>query len=245
MIHLAEVAKADRERCSNNGQVDDLAVDNDGFLLVNKRMMTSIPDIFAAGDCCSYHPTSSVTMGKSSSLAATVPIAAPHFFQMRLWTQARFLGTYAAQCMENVEDNYGTDQHLELFAHVTRFFGLKVVLLGRYNGQQCGALVEKAVKRTVFTSAVTVQGMNEQDSKAEAEAQYDATGIQWALLWFHHYSYSSKFQMCYNVKQMSTLRRKPVAHRKKANHRIERTLRFGLVSLLANNSLSWWFIEGN
>lgn len=196
LIHLAEVAKADRERCSNNGQVDDLAVDNDGFLLVNKRMMTSIPDIFAAGDCCSYHPTSSVTMDKTSSLSATVPIAAPHFFQLRLWTQARFLGTYAAQCMENVEDNYGTDQHLELFAHVTRFFGLKVVLLGRYNGQQCGTLVEKAVKRTVFTSAVTVQGMTEQDTKAEAEAQYDATGIQWALLWFHHYSYSSKFQMC-------------------------------------------------
>jgi hypothetical protein len=37
------------------------------------------------------------------------------------------MGTFAAQCMCGQQDDYGTDSQLELFAHITRFFGFKVV----------------------------------------------------------------------------------------------------------------------
>lgn len=40
--------------------------------------------------------------------------------------QARIMGIYGAQCMLDVQEDYGTDTQLELFAHITRFFGFKV-----------------------------------------------------------------------------------------------------------------------
>ena len=53
------------------------------------------------------------------------------FRQMRLWSQARQMGAYAAQCM--VADSNGEDIDLdfcfELFTHVTTFFGFKVCIL--------------------------------------------------------------------------------------------------------------------
>lgn len=61
---------------------------------------------------------------------------------MRLWTQARQMGLYAGKCMylshlkdlgddsEPVEDAE-PDFCFEIFSHVTRFFGFKVVLLGK------------------------------------------------------------------------------------------------------------------
>eukprot|EP01033_Poteriospumella_lacustris_P017331 gene17331-12388_t len=110
-----------------------LSLDKDGFILVNERMESSLPGIFAAGDCCTYRPAS--LRETHNHLNGVAGLSPPHFFQMRLWTQARIMGTYAAQCLCEVEGDYGIDQHLELFAHVTRFFGLKVVLLGRYNAQ--------------------------------------------------------------------------------------------------------------
>jgi len=36
------------------------------------------------------------------------------------------MGMYAAQCMMNVEEDYGIDSQFELFAHMTRFFGYRV-----------------------------------------------------------------------------------------------------------------------
>ena len=49
---------------------------------------------------------------------------------MRLWSQARQMGHYAAKCM--LADTQGTDIHMdfcfELFAHVTKFFNYKVIL---------------------------------------------------------------------------------------------------------------------
>ena len=59
---------------------------------------------------------------------------------MRLWTQARQMGAYAARCMA-AHASGGTitlDFCFELFTHVTTFFGYKVVLLGLYNGQTLG-----------------------------------------------------------------------------------------------------------
>mmetsp|Transcript_9660 Transcript_9660/g.26138 ORF Transcript_9660/g.26138 Transcript_9660/m.26138 type:complete len:243 (+) Transcript_9660:264-992(+) len=84
------------------------------------RATVPFGSVFAAGDCC------------------TIPeeFLGPHFFQMRLWTQARIMGIYAAHCMLGKEEEFGSSFGLELFTHATRFFGLKVVLLGLYNGQR-------------------------------------------------------------------------------------------------------------
>ena len=63
---------------------------------------------------------------------------------MRLWTQARQMGLLAGKSMvtsntntspENFKDQDEPDFAFEIFAHVTRFFGFKVVLLGLYNAQ--------------------------------------------------------------------------------------------------------------
>lgn len=45
------------------------------------------------------------------------------------------MGAHAAHCMAGTELHVGIGFQLELFTHVTRFLGKKVVLLGLYNGQ--------------------------------------------------------------------------------------------------------------
>ena len=74
--------------------------------------------------------------------------------QMRLWTQGRQMGAYAARAMvahsskhshthslhshhnsHTENEDITLDFCFELFAHVTKFFGFKVVLLGLYNAQ--------------------------------------------------------------------------------------------------------------
>lgn len=103
-----------------NGRQFNLAAD--GGINVNWEMKTNEDGIYAAGDVCSADWDK-----------------APHWIQMRLWTQARQMGCYAARSMAS---NFKTEeQHLmqdfcfELFTHVTRFFGYKVILLGLFNGQ--------------------------------------------------------------------------------------------------------------
>lgn len=92
----------------------------DGGIFVNDLMETSITNIFAAGDVC-YAGWQ----------------WAEHWFQMRLWTQARQMGAMAGKTMAaklNGEQIY-PDFCFELFGHVTQLFGYQVVLLGKYNGQ--------------------------------------------------------------------------------------------------------------
>lgn len=90
-------------------------------LLVDNEMRTNIEHIYAAGDVC----------------AANWQLAA-HWFQMRLWTQARQMGYYAAKCIS--AHLQGTNAALyfnfDVFTHVTNFFGFRVILLGLYNGQK-------------------------------------------------------------------------------------------------------------
>lgn len=90
-------------------------------LLVNDRMETSVPDVYAAGDAC---------------CARWAEERSAHWFQMRLWSQARCMAVYAAHCMCGVYDQRGADMAFEVFTHVTRFLGKKVVFLGLYNGQR-------------------------------------------------------------------------------------------------------------
>ncbi|GBF99943.1 hypothetical protein Rsub_12636 [Raphidocelis subcapitata] len=94
----------------------------DGGLSVRADLRTSDPSIWAAGDCCTLR-------GEEQ---------APHFFQMRLWTQARLMGLWAAQVMAGRQEDSGLSFAFELFTHVTRFLGKKVVFVGLYNGQKLG-----------------------------------------------------------------------------------------------------------
>ncbi|XP_022107218.1 pyridine nucleotide-disulfide oxidoreductase domain-containing protein 1-like [Acanthaster planci] len=108
-------------------------VAEDGGLKVDDHMRTNVPDIYAAGDVCtaSWDP-------------------APHWLQMRLWSQARQMGAYAAKCMvANVrQEPISQDFCFELFAHATRFFGYKVVLLGKFNAQGLGSDYEMLLRMT-------------------------------------------------------------------------------------------------
>jgi pyridine nucleotide-disulfide oxidoreductase domain-containing protein 1 len=110
----------------------DAASSNDasGGILVRAGNMqsTSRPDVFGAGDC--------VTVLRGSDMKAA---DGNNWFQMRLWTQAVATGRAAAAGMAAylLGDGSAPDVGLEfeLFTHVTRFFGQKVALLGRYNAQ--------------------------------------------------------------------------------------------------------------
>ncbi len=61
----------------------DVQRGDDGGVLVDKYMQSNVPGVFAAGDC--------VTVAFDEQC--------PHWFQMRLWGQARTMGLYAAHCM--------------------------------------------------------------------------------------------------------------------------------------------------
>jgi hypothetical protein len=92
--------------------------------------MTSKKDVYAAGDCCWVQK-------KDDNVS--------HWFQMRLWTQARFMGILAAYSLyhraNEIHSNLSPDLtpsiglDFDIFSHVTHFFGFKVILLGLYNGQ--------------------------------------------------------------------------------------------------------------
>lgn len=92
----------------------------DGGILVNEFMASSIPDIYAAGDCC--------TAGW---------VWSKWWFQMRLWTQARQMGLMAGKSMafKWYNEEIYQDFCFELFGHVTQLYGVKVILLGLFNGQ--------------------------------------------------------------------------------------------------------------
>lgn len=111
----------------------ELKVASDGGLMVDKFMRTNITDVYAAGDVCNASWEH-----------------AEHWMQMRLWTQATQMGAYAAKCMVSDMENGENfmDFCFELFAHVTSFFGYKVILLGKYNGQGLGTDYEVLLRCT-------------------------------------------------------------------------------------------------
>lgn len=112
---------------------NQFSVSEDGGLYVNDRMETSVADVYAAGDVCTTNWT-----------------PAPHWLQMRLWCQARQMGAYAAQCMvaKVTGEAISLDFCFEVFAHVTKFFGYKVILLGKFNAQGFGGNHELLLRMT-------------------------------------------------------------------------------------------------
>ncbi|XP_055637248.1 pyridine nucleotide-disulfide oxidoreductase domain-containing protein 1 [Toxorhynchites rutilus septentrionalis] len=105
----------------------------DGGLFVNWEMETSLKNVFAAGDIC--------YAGWEH---------ARHWFQMRLWTQARQMGAMAARAMaaRRAGETIYQDFCFEMFNHVTQLFGYQVVLLGRYNGQGLNDKYEVLLRMT-------------------------------------------------------------------------------------------------
>ncbi|XP_078365862.1 pyridine nucleotide-disulfide oxidoreductase domain-containing protein 1-like isoform X2 [Oculina patagonica] len=116
-------------------------VAHDGGLSVNSNMQTNIEDVYAAGDVCT---------------ACWEP--APYWFQMRLWSQARQMGVFAAKCMfaHFSNEKISLDFCFELFAHVTQFFGYKVILLGKFNSQGLGTDYELLVRCTKGSEYVKI-----------------------------------------------------------------------------------------
>lgn len=112
---------------------NNFALADDGGLRVDDQMMTSEPDVYAAGDVC--------TACWEHSLL---------WQQMRLWTQARQMGWYAGRCIAAhvLSEPIELDFCFELFSHITKFFNYKVVLLGKFNGQGLGANQELLVRCT-------------------------------------------------------------------------------------------------
>lgn len=106
---------------------------SDGGILVDDMQRTSIGGIYAAGDICTADWS-----------------ASEHWFQMRLWTQARQMGTMAARSMNahNRGEMVYQDFCFELFGHVTELFGYQVVLLGRYKGQGLNNQYEALIRMT-------------------------------------------------------------------------------------------------
>lgn len=105
----------------------------DGGLAVNENQETTIKKIYAAGD-----------------VAYAAWDHAPHWFQLRLWTQARQMAGMAAKAMHGQITNEEVLQDFcfELFTHCTTLFGYRIVLLGKYNGQGLGTDYEILLRTT-------------------------------------------------------------------------------------------------
>lgn len=113
----------------------------DGGVAVDRAFRTMGPHadvVYAAGDCASCELREGRSLGggvggKIDPGGAIVP-----WFQMRLWSQARTSGTYVARVMCGECDDDAWGFNYELFVHSTRFFGMRCVFLGLYNGQGLG-----------------------------------------------------------------------------------------------------------
>lgn len=105
----------------------------DGGLNVNEFQETSISNVYAAGDV--------VHAGWEH---------AAHWFQLRLWTQARQMAGMAAKAMHGKITNEPVLQDFcfELFTHCTTLFGYQVILLGKYNAQGLGKDYEILLRMT-------------------------------------------------------------------------------------------------
>lgn len=122
-----------------------LSKEDGGIIVQGEDMQSSIDGVFAAGDCTCVRERKDVD-----------------WVQMRTWTQALAGGRIAADGMAKRlggEDG-GGGLEFEVLVHATRFFGRRVVLLGRWGAQGLGEgfqVLESAGKRE-FIRAVVMDG---------------------------------------------------------------------------------------
>ena len=124
---------------------DGVAVDEQMRVIMTNSSSTKqnvFDSIYAAGDVTSVNVK--LMLDDDDDDESTIK-----WFQMRLWSQARLQGLYAARCMcgEIDELTIGGGIAFEMFSHTTSFFDHKVVLLGLYNGQTLGEDYMRAVQR--------------------------------------------------------------------------------------------------
>lgn len=122
-----------------------LSNDDYGVSVTAAAMETSIPGVFAAGDC-----------------AHVIPIEGTDWVQLRTWGQALAGGRAAALAMAA---KLGAEESVlglefEVFAHATQFFGRRVVLLGRWKAQGLSESFRILERRTddSFVRVVLVSG---------------------------------------------------------------------------------------
>jgi hypothetical protein len=140
-----------------------LRLNADNAILVDDNLRTNIEDVFAAGDVCQVN---------------FVPPT--HWFQMRIWTQARQLGMHAAHCMHTSllgDPPRPLDFSFELFTHVTKFFGRKVVLLGLFNGQKLELADYEALVR-VTEGEEYVKAVMGADGRMQGAVLVGETGLE-------------------------------------------------------------------
>lgn len=124
----------------------NLNIAEDGGILIDENMRTNLEGVYAAGDVATagWHP-------------------AKHWLQMRLWTQARQTGSHAGKVMAASLKNeiVYPDFCFEVFSHITKFFGRKVILLGLFNAQKlnrdCEFLI-RVTKNQEYVKLVMVDG---------------------------------------------------------------------------------------
>jgi len=106
----------------------------DGGLLVDEGMRTTgSPLVLAAGDCASLL----WPRDRHSRLVAEGESKGPCLWkQMRLWSQARTQGCYAAACIAGCLDSLELEAgyNFELFAHRTNLLGMPFVAMGLHQG---------------------------------------------------------------------------------------------------------------
>jgi hypothetical protein len=131
----------------------------EGWMKVDDHFRTSCRGVYAAGDACLVNQgldrCSEEDNYTLQSSDATTGLS--HWFQMKLWSQARSMGDAAAKSILDDlinlpiittgetdtlvwrrykhEPSLLTGIPFQIFTHMTSFFGYKVILLGRFNAQ--------------------------------------------------------------------------------------------------------------
>lgn len=165
----------------------------DGGLIVNDLMQTTgSPHVFAAGDAASVvWPRASAlfsNLNKGFQNVLDPGAKVPLWFQMRLWSQARTQGEYAARCMLQRRDSLESDDELgddcagglafDLFAHSTHFLGFKVILLGLYNGQGLGSAYENALRSQLVVTSSGLERIDQTLKEKAAKLIAESSSVQ-------------------------------------------------------------------
>lgn len=138
-----------------NDSSNALQLAPDGGILVDRLMRTNLPDVYAAGDCCTPYTNRLEQVdwltGEIEMQFKQNQIQTEHWHQIRLWTQARQMGIFMANSIaiavkkQRLED-VALHSCFDLFTHITSFFGFKVILIGLFNGQHLDDRYEMLVR---------------------------------------------------------------------------------------------------